>query len=298
MHETTVAENVVCPLTGEAAELYTQKSGYNIYRCKGSRIIFIHPLPTTEQTESVYGQEYFCGADHGFGYTDYDADKEPMRGCFTKYLRYIERYQVPGNGKSILDVGASTGFFLSIAQGMGWEASGVEVAPYASQTARDRGFAVQTGTLEESDFPVESFDVVTGWDVFEHMLDPAGFLDKAHELLKPGGLIALNTPTCDSVWARVWRRKWNAILPPEHIYLFGKRSLQHLLEQHGFTVVHTGKVGKKFSIPYIFQTVHRWTGVALFDAIARATSKTWLKHIWLPLDVRDNIFMIAQKECA
>ena len=73
--------------------------------------LFVYPLP---QSIDVYDEAYFLGAERGFGYVDYDVDKEPMVPTFLKYLELIKK---SGHKKGkILDVGAATGFFLKIAK--------------------------------------------------------------------------------------------------------------------------------------------------------------------------------------
>jgi SAM-dependent methyltransferase len=82
---------------------------------------------------------------------------------------------------------------------------GIELSQYASEYARTRlGLSVHTGTVEDADFPTEYFDVITLWDVLEHLPDPMKALRILWRWLKPEGLLLLNTPNLDSLDARVF----------------------------------------------------------------------------------------------
>src|SRR3989344_2020238 len=120
-----VQKEINCPVCGAwSHDVFARKSGYALYSCRACGLTFVHPIP---DSAGVYGEDYFSGARGGFGYVDYDADKEPMAPVFEKYLRRIARY---GTGRRILDVGAATGFFLDIARRAGFDAYGVELSAY------------------------------------------------------------------------------------------------------------------------------------------------------------------------
>jgi len=144
--------------------------------------------------------DVFRGGGDGFGYPDYDRDKQAMAPTFTAYLDRIAR--ISGRTGTLLDVGAATGFFMGMARARGWSVSGVEVSDHASQTARSRGFDVRTGVLTGQDFEDSSFDAITMWDVLEHMEDPARDVTKSAALLKKGGVLAINTPDSGSLVRR------------------------------------------------------------------------------------------------
>src|SRR3989344_937126 len=105
---------VICIVCGPSDYVpFSKKNGHDIFRCTTCGLIFVHPIPT----HTIYGQDYFEGAADGFGYVNYDADKESMVPAFKKNLRHIDA-ALPARGK-LLDVGAATGFFVKIAQDVG-----------------------------------------------------------------------------------------------------------------------------------------------------------------------------------
>ncbi|MGC9605508.1 MAG: class I SAM-dependent methyltransferase [Minisyncoccia bacterium] len=279
----------ICFLLG--ADLYTEKNGRLLYRCRGCRLIFMHPVPA--DVSEIYSEDYFGGARKGFGYVDYDADKIPMIPTFERYLGLIEDRR-PGKGR-LLDVGAATGFFMQIAEKRGWRTSGVEISPHATAVGVRKGLHIETGTLSALDLPKGSFDAITMFDVIEHFTDPLAEVAAAARLLKPGGLLVVNTPDAGSVWARLLGRRWHLLVPPEHIHYFTADNLGRVLRANGFSVDLRTKIGKRFTLPYVFKMLYSWQGWPLWRRIYESSKGSRIGSLSMPIDLRDNLFMIAVK---
>ncbi len=250
--------------------------------------MFVHPLPDPTH---VYDKSYFEGAEQGFGYVNYDEDKEPMVPTFHKYLRKI-RKELGGAGR-LLDVGAATGFFVELAQKDGFKAEGIEISDHAASLGRKKGRAVKTGFLSDV---VGEFDCITMLDVIEHVLDPKQELMSAAARLRSGGILIVNTPDSGSLLARTLGLKWHHVGPPEHLYYFNRSNLRTLLEKAGFTLVEETTIGKSFTIKYILKTLHRATGLSLFGHLAKLFTHSPLSRISLPLNLYDNMFIVARKK--
>lgn len=195
----------------------------------------------------------------------------------------------------LLDVGAATGFFLDLARTRGWQTHGVEPSRYASEVASRKGLTVHRGVVEELDLPDESFDVITMWDVIEHVNDPDASLAAACRLLRPEGSLALNTPDAGSLLARLLGLRWHLVVPPEHLVLFSAKSLRKLLEDHGFTVIALHRIGKRFSIQYVLQTLARWQGLTVWRKMADLSRRSRFGNWGIPINLRDNMFVLARK---
>jgi 2-polyprenyl-3-methyl-5-hydroxy-6-metoxy-1,4-benzoquinol methylase len=147
-----------------------------------------------------------------------------------KWLRAVERYQPGGR---LLDVGCGTGIFLAEAQRTGrWQVTGVEPSQAAADYARlVLKLPVLNGALAEveSDLPSASFDVVTLWNVLEHLPEPITDLRRIHRLLRPGGWLIAMIPNVESLAARVFGPYWLGWELPRHLYLFPRQTLQHIL---------------------------------------------------------------------
>lgn len=284
-----VEENPRCMGCGSASDFFARKAGYMLYTCRACGLTFVSPVP---DSAAVYGEDYFSGATGGHGYVDYDADKEPMTPTFEEYLKRIRHLS---GGNRILDVGAATGFFLQIAQRSGFDAYGVEISSYAAQRATEKGIPMITGTL--ADVPAEPlFDVITLLDVIEHVGNPEAELLRANALLQTDGLLVINTPDIGSLYARLMGKKWHLIVPPEHLVYFDRATMRALLEKTGFTVLSISTVGKRFTLQYIFKMLYMWQGFRLWKHLSGFCGRTWLRCIALPINLRDNMFVMARKE--
>jgi spore maturation protein CgeB len=280
---------IVCNNTQSAK--FASKHGFDIFRCPECGLLFVWPVPSG--SNAIYSDDYFSGAHQGFGYADYDRDKSVMAGTFRKYLDLIGRYAP--RKRRLLDVGAATGYFVGMAQADGWQASGVEISPWAAQTARCRNLDVATGTLKDAGLPDESFEAVTGLDVFEHLPDPKGDLEIMRRILKPGGILALNTPDAGSWYARLLGSRWHLLVPPEHLFYFNTSNIRTLLERHGFEVLKIAKPSKSFTLRYVFQTLSNSQAFFLWRWLATATAGTPLGSLSIPINFRDNFFVVARK---
>ncbi|OHA08333.1 MAG: hypothetical protein A3B37_03680 [Candidatus Sungbacteria bacterium RIFCSPLOWO2_01_FULL_59_16] len=283
---------VPCPLLHEhRARFLFSKNSFDLYCCRQCGFRFVHPVPA--DTSAVYGVDYFSGAERGFGYVNYNEDKIAMRPFFERVLDGVE--QAARTRGSLLDIGAATGFFLKLARGRGWRVRGIEVSRWAAREAKRSGLDVLEGTLESSPWRAPLFDAITMLDLIEHVPDPRRTLERAFAILRPGGVIAVNTPDVGSFWARIFGMHWHAYCPPEHLSYFDQRNMQAVVRECGFEVVSLTKIGKRFTPAYIASMLWRWQGLSLWRRIGRAVERTRLNQLVLPVNIRDNMFLIARK---
>jgi 2-polyprenyl-3-methyl-5-hydroxy-6-metoxy-1,4-benzoquinol methylase len=149
--------------------------------------------------------------------------------------RFVEAYT--RNGR-LLDVGCATGTFIGHMAARGWEVEGVEVSSEAAQLARDRhGVHVHTGRLAEADIAPGSTDVVTLWDVIEHVHNPPAELAHIRELLVRDGLLVLTVPNLASWDRRLFGVHWIGWDLPRHLYGFPATTLERMVAEAGFRLV-------------------------------------------------------------
>ena len=184
----------------------------------------------TEYYEDVYGPS----ADVSMQFTHSVYDSGPLPRDFRRAQAVRKRQP---HGKTLLDVGCSTGGFLLAAMVDGWQASGVELSSSAAETAtRLTGATVYQGSLEQSPFTEGQFDVITMFALIEHLPDPLATLQHAAKLLKRGGILVLQVPSILSLEARV-----HLLVPDaqrhgylfEHLTYFSPQSLRAALDQLG-----------------------------------------------------------------
>ncbi|MDP3963535.1 MAG: class I SAM-dependent methyltransferase [bacterium] len=277
-----------------AGAFYAKKNGYNVYRCDACRSLFVFPMPSIAEIAAVYDTaEYFFGGSAHGGYANYDEDKEPMRKTFLNILGLLKGYA--GGTQTLLDVGAATGYFVALARQNGWDASGIELSSHAVEIAHKKNIPVTQGALVSAALG-GSYDVVTLWDVIEHVPDPDQNLDVVFRLLKPGGVAAFITPKADAWWARLMGPRWHLLVPPEHLACFTTSAMRIMLARHGLDVVGVRSVAKRFTLPYILHTAANWLSVPMLRSAANAAKKwPWAGTAAIPLNFHDNMLVIAQK---
>jgi 2-polyprenyl-3-methyl-5-hydroxy-6-metoxy-1,4-benzoquinol methylase len=139
----------------------------------------------------------------------------------------------------LLDVGCSSGAFLLAARESGFEAEGVEISPEAAEAARNAGFRVHTGLLEDARYPEASFDAVTLIELVEHLREPRALLAECRRILRPGGVLMATTPNGASWTARAMGAHWDVFSlrgMGGHVSFFNPGSLRLLAERTGFDV--------------------------------------------------------------
>jgi SAM-dependent methyltransferase len=188
---------------------------------------------TAADLAEYYNQQYYSGG-LSKGYSDYLGGRESRKSHYRSLLATI-RGHLPTDEVRALDVGCAAGFFLEVAQEAGWCAEGVEFSAYMSEYAREElHLNVQTGTIEDADLPDGAFNLITMWDVIEHLTDPKRALRRASRLLKAGGIIAISTGDISGATARIYGRRWDLLAPPGHLFYFSRKTLFAMLRQTGF----------------------------------------------------------------
>ena len=229
---------------GENRRPYRVASGLNLVQCLRCGFIYVYPQPEPKELKALYGETYFQNQQSSVvGYSNYLADEVNIRRTARRRLMGLRRYISSGN---LLDVGCATGFFLDEARALGWEVSGVDVSEFGVSYAREHfGPDVHYGDLTEMSLPDGNLDLVTMWDVIEHVPDPAAYIRQAATLLRRGGYLSLSTPNVESLPAKIYGRRWIGFkLSTEHVNYFSLRTLKILLEAEGFELVSSGHIGK------------------------------------------------------
>ena len=193
-------KNNACPACGSGQILKTwPKCRFDKNReirwCKKCGFGWQYPLPTPDEIRNYY---------KNFSTYNIHGEDEKEKG-FQKRIRQINK-MVPKRGK-LLDVGSGLGYFLKVAIKNGWRATGVEPQASAAEYCKNiLGIDVYSGFVD--DLELESFDVVTLWDVLEHVHDPLNFLSRCIESLVPGGLLIFSVPNASGWPARIFKGKW------------------------------------------------------------------------------------------
>lgn len=244
----------VCSNSSQS-EIWT-KEGYQLVRCDSCGLVFIANPPSTEQLEKLYS---FANGYHQ-GLVQSDAEILRHEDEARANMRILTKHARPG---LLLDIGCSTGLFLLEAQRGGWRVCGLEYSTDSAKIAQEsHRLEVAQGALVKGQYPANYFDVVTMWDVIEHLPSPSAALDEVMEILKPGGLFIAKTPNVDGLYPALSLRVagkvgfWGHPEPPGHLYQFSVTTLGNLLIQKGFSIEHAHH--HAIPIVYSFGTLKQW----------------------------------------
>lgn len=235
-------------------------------RCLECGMVSVDPLPSPEAALAPYDASYFQGEA---GYRDYAGEERVFRA---EFRRRLARMRAAGAEGRLLDVGAATGAFLAEARSAGFDVAGIEPSP-AAETARSRGFDVFHGPIEAAAFAPASFDVVTIFDVLEHLVDPADVLGRIGGWLRPGGRLFVAVPDFGGWWARGSGARWPMVTPKEHLHYFTRRTLASMLRGAGFELESMGLAGTPVSFGSLARKGLGPAGRAVERSLGRLASR-------------------------
>jgi len=264
VHPGVIRQHIPCNTCGSMENTpFCPENERGLVKCSQCGLVYVSPRPDVNELYALYGETYFHNDDSGtVGYTNYIRDEANIRQTFARRLARIERFLRGSEApRRVMDVGCATGFFLSVAQEQGWNVDGIDISHFAVDYARQRfGFNVQQGSLLELDYPENAYDLITMWDVIEHVPDPKAYIERAAQLLKPGGMFALATPDVDSIPARMTGKRWIGYkLSEEHVYYFSLKTLTRLLNDAGFDVVDHYPVGKFVTMRLLVDRIGKYS---------------------------------------
>jgi 2-polyprenyl-3-methyl-5-hydroxy-6-metoxy-1,4-benzoquinol methylase len=188
----------------------------------------------------------------------YERESENRHHSARRQLGLVRAHQLR-KGR-LLDVGCASGIFASTAHEQGWRVTGIDPSDWMIARARARcpePTFIASG-FQDVSFPARAFDVITMWDVLEHLPSPLMTLTQVRQWLAPDGLLFLSVPNVGSWSARLFRRRW-VLLLREHLWYFSPPTMARLLSEAGFAVVRTRTKFVRFSLANIFGRVGQYS---------------------------------------
>jgi 2-polyprenyl-3-methyl-5-hydroxy-6-metoxy-1,4-benzoquinol methylase len=209
-------------------------------KCRSCHLIYVNPIEKASKINEAYSQRESADAS---------IIRETRLSATESQVGLIKQYK---NGTRLLDIGCGEGFFLFNASKAGYTTKGVELSQGAAEYARrEFGLDVEAKPFEELRFPENHFDVITLWQVLEHVPYPRMILKEAHRILKPGGLLAMSTPDIGAVPARIFGKRWWNIRRL-HINQFTGKTLMTILRRIGFKNMSSVSYRESISLLMLF----------------------------------------------
>lgn len=280
-----------CNLCGSrsAKQLFI-KNGCHIVKCLKCSLVYVYPQPSKEFLKEYYTKQMF---NRGNKY-DYNIKKgKPIYSERTNDIdkvNYVRKFQKKGK---LLDVGCAKGFFVFLAK-RAFDASGVEYSGSAVKTARKLGLNVVEGEIQ--DVKNGKYDVITMWDVIEHVKDPSSTLKQANTLLKKNGYLFITTGDSNSLIAKASLKNWTLMNPPGHLYYFSKETIKQLLAKQGFDVVEIKYFSKKMEIRWVLFKLADTTNNKLLSKIYNLVRDTRIGKRRLRVNSFDIMTVVAIKK--
>jgi 2-polyprenyl-3-methyl-5-hydroxy-6-metoxy-1,4-benzoquinol methylase len=241
-------EHVSCNLCGQSeSHVYHRERlpyfgsdvDFEIVRCDHCGLVYTNPRL------SDYNAAYLWGSTESE--EEIESHARAKTAVFRRAIDRIKYWQSQNGlepGGRMLDLGCGTGHFLHAAQAQGFTGCGIEPADVPARYAADRmGVEIMQANLYTADLPEGKFDVITAWDVIEHVSDPKGMLENCYRWLKPGGILALRFPS--STWQKIKGVILHEILssprpsfaPTIHLYFFNEKTISRLCEETGLKML-------------------------------------------------------------
>jgi len=253
---------MACPVcSSRSIDDFNTIKSYRLVQCSACGLIYCeNPPSSSDETTEFYEHLYSDGEKYeGYGAPDILRSAE-----FSRRLEQIDLLQ---SGGRLLDIGCATGEFLEAAVRTGrYVCDGIDISPEAARQASARlRKNIYCGTVDAFPAAPGSYDIVTAWEVIEHMTDPVKFVRNVRRLLTPNGIFCLSTPNAHKISLRFSSDKRKLFfIPPEHLFYFSKPNLIRLLENSGFSPVIIEASSKRFlKIPENKKNVRRlWNAVS------------------------------------
>jgi len=261
--ENIQVETVVCPICrgnvfvehSQGQDFEYESTGqyeWHMKECATCSLLVLNPRPAETELSRIYPNSYYAYdflAKKHVGYT--------VKSWLDRFSARMYLDAAKGLEGNILDVGCGDGRLLSVFQQTGHRSEvlfGVELDEKAVQAARDKGFQVFHGRIEDSEYTEGSFKLIILQQVIEHVSDPVVVLRRLQRLLVPGGILVLETPNIDSWDHQIFKKRfWGGYHFPRHFHLFSLRSMRLFLKDSDLEVV---KIESLPSPSFWIQSVH------------------------------------------
>jgi 2-polyprenyl-3-methyl-5-hydroxy-6-metoxy-1,4-benzoquinol methylase len=208
-------------------------------KCKNCGLVYANPIIESSVVNQLYKESKY----------NYGDQEEDMKNSYGRFLKDIEKF-IKNKGR-ILDIGTGNGFFLLEALNQGYtEAWGIEPSKHAVELAnkkiRER---IILDILKEDQFKEESFDVITLFQVIDHLEDPNLVLKICNKYLKKRGAILCISHDVSSLSSKLFGEK-SPVFDIEHTQLFSKKTIEKILNRNGFKVIQFKNIQSTFTLEY------------------------------------------------
>jgi 2-polyprenyl-3-methyl-5-hydroxy-6-metoxy-1,4-benzoquinol methylase len=265
------------------------KSVMGLLKCVKCGFITSNVELSNDEIEKLYSASYFSGE----AYSDYLSDKAIIQRNFSLRLKLLEKHLSDINKKELFEIGCAYGLFLELAEKTYKCVSGIDISRDAIAYASDT-VGVNVAFSDYLDYKIEKHvDLVCMWDTIEHLRHPDLVIEKVSNHLTKNGYIALTTGDIGSINARFRGYKWRQLKLPEHLHYFSRKTIEQLLNKHGFRIVHFSHCGQYMSLKTVanIMFVIKSSRSQLYEALLKSGVLNFNPYV----NLFDLMCVIAQK---
>lgn len=227
-----------CPVCGTITARATFHQPFAYWRCPQCRTAHLHPQPSPEFLEQFYEQFHRSAEDGGLfaGFEDRTSADFPAKARLV--FHHVHKLtHCLSRPPRVLDVGCGKGYFVRELTSLGAEAEGIDISRVGIEEGMRQGIkGLHAGRIEDRTEWSGLYDAVTAWATIEHLPDPQKFLLSLRRLLKPGGLLFLDTGLAGDFvddWAPGLIQWYD---PPQHLFVFSRTGMEKLLRDAGYAL--------------------------------------------------------------
>jgi 2-polyprenyl-3-methyl-5-hydroxy-6-metoxy-1,4-benzoquinol methylase len=192
----------------------------NMLQCNNCGFVFAKQIPTIEELIKHYD---------GYGRKDY---LSPI--TIKRYHEILDNFEPYRKMNNLIDVGCGIGYFAEVAKERGWNVYGTEYTDQAIKICSAKGIMMHQGKLDPNNYPQEHFDIITSFEVIEHINNPIEEMGNFNKILRSGGGVYITTPNFNSISRFLSGPNWTVVGYPEHLSYYTPTTMHALLKKFGF----------------------------------------------------------------
>ncbi|MDD5529612.1 MAG: class I SAM-dependent methyltransferase [bacterium] len=259
-------KNTWASLFNTVDRVYPINRGFRVIQCKRCESLFLIPQLSVKELKEHYPQVYYefiAPIDFGtknsflasikyklkekvlFYYYNYPFSIKNKSILIEKLLLFPLKFYfsrpgnifIPPDGKGkMLDIGCGMGGTLDRFKKLGWETYGVEPDKYAAEHVKRANHNITCGTLLDTDFPSDFFDIVLLRQVLEHLNNPVEIFKEIKRIVKPKGKIYLSVPISNNLFFKIFKSRWYSLDSPRHLWIPSTKAIKILCYKTGMKV--------------------------------------------------------------
>ena len=164
-----------------------------------------------------------------------------------RYDQLLDTFEKFRKNNKIIDVGCGDGYFLEVARMRNWDVYGTEFTHEAVRICELKGIQMCLGSLHPENYEKDFFDIITSFEVIEHINEPRREVEAFDRILRRGGIVYVTTPNFNSISRNLMGSHWNIIEYPEHLSYYTPRTLKKLFLDNHFKLVSLTASGISFN---------------------------------------------------